>query len=155
MTQQKPSTPVGKLFMRCAAWVAVGATVSYAANHRSIPVLSPLAQWFLRHREFASQHIGFWMAAALVVTALLFAASIATEKRRDALLDVLSAQGQRLSWWLLGKAATAVCFLSGALAGFGGNGWIAGLLMLVVYGGVIVAVHGLVVSAQTPARSRS
>ncbi|MEM5373494.1 hypothetical protein V4C53_47420, partial [Paraburkholderia azotifigens] len=130
---------------------------------RCLPISTPPDQKhrcpFLRvnlsHREFASQHIGFWMAAALVVTALLFAVSVATEKRRDELLDALSAHRQRLTWWLLGKAATAVCFLSGALAGFGGSGWLAGLLMLVVYGGVIVAVHGLVVSTQTPARLRS
>ncbi|EIN00044.1 hypothetical protein WQE_16009 [Paraburkholderia hospita] len=155
MTQQKPSTPVGKLFLRCAASAAFGAAVSYTANHLSTPVLAPLAQWLLHRREFASPHIGIWLFAALVMTALLFAASVATEKRRDAFLDALAARGQRLTWWLLGGAAKAVCFLSGALAGFGGKGWLAGLLMLVMYGVVIGAVHGLVVAAQAPARPRS
>jgi hypothetical protein len=155
MTKSKPSTTVGKLFLRCAASAAAGAVVSYAANYLSTPVLAPLAQWFLHRREFASWRIETGLLAVLLLTALLFAASVATAKRRNAFLDAIASRGRRLADWFIAGTAMKVCFLSGALAGFGGKGWLAGLLMLVTYGVVLLCVKHLVMSAQMPPRPKS
>jgi hypothetical protein len=91
----------------------------------------------------------------LAVAALLFAASIATERRRNAFLDAVASRGRRLAGWLMAGAAAKVCFVCGALAGFGGQGLLASLLTLVMYGVVLLCVWHLVMSAQMPRRSRS
>ena len=44
---------------------------------------------------------------------------------------------------------------AGALAGFGGLGWLAGLLTLVMYGVVLLCVRHLVMTALMPRISRS
>ncbi|MGF6637152.1 hypothetical protein [Paraburkholderia sp. MM6662-R1] len=156
MTQPKPSTPVGKMLIRCAQSAAAGAAVSYAANHYAVvPVLQSLAQAVLHHEELVSPDVGKRLLMVLAVAALLFAASIATERRRNAFLDAVASRGRRLAGWLMAGAAAKVCFVCGALAGFGGQGLLAGLLTLVMYGVVLLCVWHLVMSARMPRRSRS
>ncbi|MCC8397292.1 hypothetical protein LJ656_32475 [Paraburkholderia sp. MMS20-SJTR3] len=156
MTLQKPSTSVGKMFIRCAQSAAVGAVVSYAANHYAVvPALESVAQAVLHHEALVSAGVGRRLLMVLAVAALLFAASIATEKRRNAFLDVIASRGRRLADWLLAGVAVKVCFICGALAGFGGRGWLAGLLTLVMYGVVLLCLRHLVTSALMPRVSRS
>ncbi|WP_429452361.1 hypothetical protein [Paraburkholderia sp. WC7.3g] len=143
------------MFIRYAASAVAGAAVSFAANHSAVPVLAPLAQTILQHREFASPQVGERLLAVPAVIALLLAASVATERRRNAFLDAIASRGRRLAGWLITGATTKVCFLCGALAGFGGKGWLAGLLTLVMYAGIFACVRALVVSAEMPARPRS
>ncbi|RZF24247.1 hypothetical protein EVC45_39920 [Paraburkholderia sp. UYCP14C] len=156
MTPQKRSTSVGKMFIRCAQSAAAGAAVSYAANHYAVvPALQYLAQAVLHHEELVGGGVGRRLLMVLVVAALLLAASIATERRRDAFLDAVASRGRRLAGWLMAGAAAKVCFLCGALAGFGGRGWLAGLLTLVMYTVVLLCVRHLVMSAQMPRCFRS
>ncbi|XUW93280.1 hypothetical protein OH764_34705 (plasmid) [Burkholderia sp. M6-3] len=156
MTQQKPSTPVGKLVLRGVRSAIAGAAVSYAANHYAVvPMLHSLAEVALHHEELASSGVGKRLLAVLVVAALLFAASVATGRRRNVFLDAVVSRGRRLAGWLMTGAAVKVCFLCGALAGFGGRGWLAGMLTLAMYAGVFVCVRVLVVYAQMPSRSPS
>ncbi|SEK12807.1 hypothetical protein [Paraburkholderia diazotrophica] len=156
MTQQKSSTTVGKMFIRCAQSAVAGAAVSYAANHYAVvPMLHSLAQAALHHEAFASAGVGERLFAVLAVAAVLFAASIATERRRNAFHDAVASCCRRVVRWLMAGAAAKVCFLCGALAGFGGWGWLAGLLTLAMYAGIFVCIRGLVVFAQTPPRTRS
>lgn len=156
MTPQKPSTPVGKMFIRWAQSAVAGAAVSYAANHYAVvPVLQSLARAVLRHEALVSPEVGKRLLMVLAVAALLFAASIATEKRRNAFLDAVASRGRRLADWLLAGVAVKVCFVCGALAGFGGLGWLAGLLTLVMYGVVLLCVRHLVMTALMPRISPS
>ncbi|MFM0123366.1 MULTISPECIES: hypothetical protein [Paraburkholderia] len=156
MTQRKPSTPVGKMFIRCAQSAVAGAALSYAANHyAAVPVFQSFAQAVLHHKELASPEVGTRLLLVLAVAALLFAASIATERRRSAFLDAVASRGRRLAGWLTAGAAAKVCFLCGALAGFGGRGWLAGLLMFAMYAGIFLSVNGLVAFAEMPSRTRS
>ncbi|TCG00983.1 hypothetical protein BZM26_09445 [Paraburkholderia strydomiana] len=130
--------------------------MSYAANHNAVvPLLQSLAQAVVHHEALVGPQVGKRLLMVLAVAALLFAASIATERRRNAFLDAVASRGRRLADWLLAGAAVKVCFICGALAGFGGRGWLAGLLTLVMYGGVLLCIKHLVMSAQMPRRSRS
>ncbi len=156
MTQQKSSTPVGKMFIRWAQSAVAGAAVSYAANHYAVvPVLQSLARAVLHHEEVVSPEVGKRLLMVLGLAALLLAASIATERRRNAFLDAVVSHGRRLADWLLAGVAVKVCFICGALAGFGGRGWLAGLLTLVMYGVVLLCVRHLVASALMPRTSRT
>lgn len=155
MTPQKPPTPVGKMFIRWARSAVAGAAVSYAANHYAVvPVLQSLARAVLHHEELVSPEVGKRLLTVLAVAAFLFAASIATERRRNAFLDAVASRGRRFADWLLAGVAAKVCFVCGALAGFGGRGWLAGLLTLVMYGVVLLCVRHLVTSALMPRTSR-
>ncbi|WP_217710390.1 hypothetical protein [Paraburkholderia youngii] len=135
MTPQKPSTPVGKMFIRCAQSAVAGAAASYAADHYVVvSVLQSLARAVLHHEELVGPEVGKRLLMVLAVAALLFAASVASERRRNAFLDAVASRGRRLAGWLMAGAAAKVCFLSGALAGFRGQGWLAGLMTLAMYG---------------------
>ncbi|MGF6265391.1 TRAP-type C4-dicarboxylate transport system permease small subunit [Paraburkholderia youngii] len=156
MTPQKPSTSVGKMFIRWTQSAVAGAAVSYAANHYAVvPVLQLLARAVLRHEALVSPEVGKRLFMVLAVAALLFAASIATQKRRNAFLVAIASRGRRLADWLLAGVAVKLCFVCGALVGFGGRGWLAGLLALLMYGVVLLRVRDLVTSALMPRASRS
>lgn len=102
MTPQNPSTPVGKMFIRWAQSAVAGAAVSYAANHYAVvPVLQSVARAVLRHEALVGPEVGKRLLMVFAVAALLFAASIATEKRRNAFLDAVASRGRRLADWLL------------------------------------------------------
>lgn len=152
MTQTSTSSSTSKavvsLLVSGSLYVAVGFVVSLAANGLSPSLLQALSAWCLHHREMASSAIGWTIAAYLGVTAVLFGLSFFSARSDNPWVVLLSRAGRWATDRLMSRAVKATCFLCGALAGFGGMGWLAAALMLLMYVGIFVALQGLVIGAQ-------
>jgi hypothetical protein len=139
---------VGSLFVGGVVSAALGFVVSMLSNQLSVPVLTTVSQWFMGRREMGSGQIGWAIAAFLAMTVVLFAVSLILERYQNPWLAILPRFGRWVTGKLMSRAVKLACFICGALAGFGGIGWLAAALTLTMYVGIFFALHGLVVGAQ-------
>jgi hypothetical protein len=139
---------VGSLFVGGVVSAALGFAVSMLANQLSVPVLTTVSQWFMHRREMGSGQIGWAIAAFLAVTVVLLVISLIPERDQKPWLATVGWFGRWVTGKLMSRAVKLGCFICGALAGFGGIGWLAAALTLTMYVGIFLALHGLLVGAQ-------
>ncbi|MFM0418709.1 hypothetical protein [Paraburkholderia aromaticivorans] len=152
MQQNSSSTSTSKavrsLFVGGFLSAVLGFVVCVLANQLPEPVLTTLSQWYMHRREMGSGQIGWTLAAFLATTAVLFAVSLIPEWKQKPWLASVGRFGRWVTVKLMSRAVKLACFVCGALAGFGGIGWLAAALTLTMYVGIFIALHGLAAGAQ-------
>ncbi|MDT8842579.1 hypothetical protein ParKJ_34655 [Paraburkholderia fungorum] len=139
---------VRSLFVGGFLSAVLGFVVSMLANQLPEPVLTTLSQWYMHRREMGSGQIGWTFAAFLAMTAVLFAVSLVPERKQKPWLASVGRFGRWVTGKLMSRAVKLACFVCGALAAFGGIGWLAAALTLTMYVGIFIALHGLAAGAQ-------
>jgi hypothetical protein len=152
MQQNGSSTSTAKavrsLFVGGFLSAVLGLVVSMLANQLPEPALSTLSQWYMHRREMGSEQIGWTIAAFLAMTVVLFAVSLIPERKQKPWVATAGRFGRWVTGKLMSRAVKLACFVCGALAGFGGIGWLAAALTLTMYVGIFIALHGLAAGAQ-------